>query len=88
MAQITVKTSVTAPSEITIPLVRADHAATSNVFRICFEIFLSLFSSLLGFILGMQNPTNFHWVALIACGFATASFLGLNMYFRSEAAKV
>ena len=32
---------VSCPSEITVPLVRADYLETSNIFRIFFEVFLS-----------------------------------------------
>ena len=41
MATINVKTTVSAPSEINIPLVRADYHAMSNVFRVFFEVFLA-----------------------------------------------
>jgi purine-cytosine permease-like protein len=84
MAKIDVKTIVTAPSEINIPLIRADHAGTSNVFRICFEISLSIFSTLLGYMLGLKDPQPIHW-AFIAVAFgATISFLLLGRHFSKE----
>ena len=43
MATINVKATVSAPSEINIPLVRADYHATSNVFRVFFEVSLACF---------------------------------------------
>lgn len=75
MAKINVNTNVTAPAEINIPLVRADYADTSNVFRIFFEIFMSFFFCLLGFILGQSNISLFHWITLIVCGLMATIFL-------------
>ena len=79
MAKIDIKAIISAPLEINIPLVRADHAATANIFRIFFEIFLSLFSAQLGYVLSLANPERFHWIALSICGVATASFLAISV---------
>lgn len=79
MAQINVKTSVTGPTEINIPLVRADHVSQSNVFRVCFEVGLSLSSTLLGFVLGLPTPTSFHWLTLAIVGVATGIFLIMSL---------
>jgi hypothetical protein len=42
MARINVRVTVTAPEEINIPSVRANYSSTANIFRVFFEIFLSL----------------------------------------------
>ena len=88
MARIDVKTTVTAPAEINIPLVRADYASTSNVFRAFFEIFLSLFSGLLGFVLSLQVREPIHWVSLIICGGAALAFLVFTVFYGRQSKKV
>jgi hypothetical protein len=88
MAQIEIKTNVTAPSEISIQLVRADYAATENVFRIFFEVFLSIFSTLLGFVLSLQNVAFVHWLFLGVCGVASSAFLLLTIFYSRESKKV
>lgn len=76
MARINVKATVTAPPEINIPLVRADQAHTANVFRVFFEIFLSLFSTLLGYALGLEEKaTTIHWLFVIVMGLSALAFL-------------
>lgn len=64
MPVLNVKANVTAPTEVNIPLVRADQLHTSNVFRIVFEVCLAVFASLVGVILSIDKPTNLHWVFL------------------------
>lgn len=84
MAKFDVKTNVSAPSEITIPLIRADHASTSNVFRIFFEIFLSIFSTLLGYILSVSDRQFIHWIFLAICGLAALAFLVLSIRYGKD----
>ncbi|MGQ4661631.1 hypothetical protein [Lysobacter sp. F6437] len=79
MAKLDIKTTVTAPTTINIPLVRADHAATSHTFRTCFEVALSIFSTLLGYVLGLQTTLQIHWVFLALMGAATLAFLILSV---------
>ena len=62
MATINVKAIVTAPSEINIPLIRADDLRTSNSYRVFFEIFLSGFWATFGVVLTIDKPTIAHWV--------------------------
>lgn len=83
MARIDVKTTVTAPDEINVPLIRADHAATANIFRIFFEFFLSLSSVLLGHILslGLKNLLMIHWAFLVVCFLAVVVFLILSFHY-------
>ncbi len=88
MATFNVKTSVTAPAEITIPLVRADQAETSNIFRIVFEVFLSLFSTMLGYVLALEKPSNFHWVILAGCLIFCVVFLCISMYFTRKSKNI
>lgn len=84
MARIDIRANVLAPSEINIPLVRADHHETSNVFRAFFEIFLSLFSGLLGYVLSLERVEPIHYVALAITGVGAASFMVVSMYFSSR----
>ena len=78
MATLNIKTNVSGPSEINIPLVRADYAHHSHVFRTCFEVSLSIFSTLLGYVLGLTETQRIHWVFLLLCGAATIAFLILS----------
>jgi hypothetical protein len=88
MARINVKATVTAPQEINIPLVRADHSATANIFRVFFEVFLSLFSTLLGYTLGLSTPTRIHWTFLAVTGLSAAAFAILSFTFSRKAHQV
>ena len=81
MATINVEATVSAPSKINIPLVRADHHATSNVFRLLFEVSLAGSSTTIGVILTMPQPTAVHWVLLGVLMLFTLAFLGLTLYF-------
>jgi len=81
MAQINTKLSLKAPQEIVVPLVRADHLAVSNVYRIFFEIFLSLTCGLVGVVLSIDKPTPLHWIALVAC--LVFSIVFVLLHYRS-----
>ncbi|WP_211456993.1 hypothetical protein [Comamonas brasiliensis] len=87
MAKIDVRTTVTAPAEINIPLIRADHAGTSSVFRVCFEVSLSIFSTLTGYTLGLNQAQPIHWLFIAVCFFAAIAFLVLSYKF-GKASKV
>lgn len=84
MASINVNANISAPSEITIPLVRADYHETSNVFRVFFEIFMSLFSGLLGYILSLTTPQPIHYVSLTITGLGAISFLATTFFFAQK----
>ena len=72
MATINVKATVSAPSEINIPLVRADYHAMSNIFRLFFEFFLAVFSGTLG--IAMTQPSQSgYWFMLITFGLSALS---------------
>lgn len=88
MAKIDVKATVTAPAEVTIPLVRADHHETSNIFRVCFEVFMSLFSGLLGYVLSLKNPEAIHFVSLTICGLAALVFLIITFIYGRKSKNV
>lgn len=79
MARLNVKATVTAPMEITIPLVRADHAHTANIFRVGFEISLSVFSTLLGYVLSMKSPELIHLIFLVFAAAVTVACLCLSV---------
>jgi hypothetical protein len=88
VARINVKTTVTAPEEINVPLVRADHSATSNIFRVFFEIGLSLFSTLLGYTLALPNPSKLNWLFLVIIGGFTIAFSVCSFRFAREARNI
>lgn len=73
--QLEVEAIITVPPKVTVALIRADHASTVNIFRICFEVFLSLFSSVLGFVIGLKEPSKFHWLCVVGLGVFTVAFL-------------
>ena len=81
MATIDVKATISAPSEINIPLVRADYHATSNVFRVFFEVFLAGFSATFGAILTMPQPPTIYWVVLGVFMVSGAASLGYSLYY-------
>lgn len=88
MTIINVKATVSAPSEINIPLVRADHHAMSNVFRIFFEVSLACFSGTLGAVLTMPQTPIFYWVVLIIFGCFGLTFLKFTSSFGKSSEKV
>jgi len=85
MARLDVRANVTAPSQVDVPLVRADYFDTSNIFRVCFEITLALFSSLMGSMLSGQNIFALHWICLGVLLFAMVAFLWLTVVYHRKA---
>ena len=85
MAKITVNATISAPTTIKIPLVRADHVSTSNIFRVFFEIFLSITSTTLGYVLSLSAPQAIHWVVLAIFSLATAAFLIITIVMANKA---
>ena len=81
MATINVKATFSAPSEVNIPLVRADLHATSNVFRVFFEAFLAFFSGILGAVLTMTEILAIYWIVLVVSGVCVLVFGGFAFYF-------
>ena len=88
MATINVEATISAPSKINIPLVRADHHATANVFRVIFEVSLSGFWATAGAVLTMPQPTAVHWVLLVVFVFFGLTFLGCTLYYGKSSKKV
>ena len=88
MAKISgIKTTVSAPAEINISLIRADYHETANVFRVFFEIFLSLFSATLGALLAMPQRPIIYFVVLVVCMLLGAVCLKFTYsYSRSSSA--
>ena len=62
-----IKTTVSGPSLINIPLIRADYHETANIFRVSFEIFLSLFSATSGALITMPKRPIIYFVVLAIC---------------------
>jgi hypothetical protein len=79
MANLNVNTTIKAPENIEIELVRLDALSTSNNYRTFFEIFLSASSALLGVILSIQTPTSLHWVFFAVMAISSAVFLYLSV---------
>lgn len=79
MANLKVNAKITAPESIDISLVRADVLHVSATFRVCFEIALSLTSTLAGYVLSLANPAPVHWTFLAASAAAAIAFLWLSL---------
>ena len=78
MAKISgITTIVSGPSEINISLVRADYQETANIFRMSFEIFLSLFSATAGALMTMPERPSIYFVVLAIW----ALFGGVSLWF-------
>ena len=98
-----IKTNIEGPDEIVVNLVREDHLTTSGVFRVGFEISLSLASAILGAILSMltASPTppaqtqqssklliSILWIFLFIAIFACLAFLYYShRYFKMAKSK-
>lgn len=88
MAKIDVRAIVTAPAEVTVPLIRADYAETANIFRVFFEIFLSIFASLLGYVLALSCRTAIDWIFLLVTGSAAIAFAVISFNYSRKAHKI
>ena len=86
MANLKVNAKITAPENIDIELVRADVMHVSSTFRVCFEVGLSLTSTLSDYVLSLQSALPIHWVFLVVSALATAAFLALSIRKQHEAA--
>ena len=76
LVKVPVNTTVSGPTEeINIPLVRADHYVTANVFRLAFEVFLTIASATGGVVGTMPDPTTFHLVTFVIFGLAALAFM-------------
>ncbi|MDX6528434.1 MAG: hypothetical protein QOH41_724 [Blastocatellia bacterium] len=84
MPTVDTQLSLSAPSEIRVSLVRADYLATSNIFRVVFEMFLTISSAIFGVALS-SAVTKIHWVFLAVTTFSTFLFLGLSIWFNRRA---
>ena len=84
MAKLSVNAKITAPTEINIPLIRADVASISDIFRMFFELFMSLFFCILGFILGQVEITIFEWTTLTFTAILTIIFLVISYKVRKK----
>jgi hypothetical protein len=88
MAKLDVKTTVTAPNEINVPLVRGDHHEVSGIFRVCFEVALSVFSTLLGYSLSLSQLDKIHWLGLAIAGASMVAFLRLTHTYGKKAREI
>jgi len=85
VARIETHLSVTAPAEISVSLVRADHMGVSSIFRTLFEVALALFSALVGCVISNPKPDSLHWISLGVTGASACVFLGLSIWFSKRA---
>lgn len=83
MARINTKLNLQAPEEINVPLVRADHLETSDNFRLFFEIFLAISSSLVGVVLSSEAVTKLHWSFLVVTAVSSLAFLYMSYKYRT-----
>lgn len=86
MAKLDVRTVVTAPDEINVELVRSDYLGISNIFRVFFEVFLSVAASLLGALIssGSDSPVLNCFLIFVASG--AVAFLVLTIWSYRRAA--
>lgn len=84
MARINTKLSLQAPEEINVPLVRADKLETSDTFRLFFEIFLAITSSLVGVVFSLDKVTSIHWAFLSVSGVSAVTFLLISLKHRKH----
>lgn len=84
MANLKVNAKITAPESIDIQLVRADVMHVSSTFRVCFEVGLSITSTLAGYVLSLQVALPIHWVFLTVTLLATGVFLFLSVRKQRE----
>lgn len=84
MANLKVNAKITAPESIDIQLVRADVMHVSSTFRVCFEVGLSITSTLAGYVLSLQVALPIHWVFLTVTLLATGVFLFLSVRKQHE----
>jgi hypothetical protein len=87
VAKLDVRATVTAPNEISVRLVREDHQQVRGIFRVCFEVSLSLFSTMVGFGLSLAKLDTLHWLILGVIGVSMVVFLVLASRFGREGAK-
>jgi hypothetical protein len=85
MPNLKVNAKISAPQNIEIPLVRADLLHVSSTFRVCFEVALSLTSTLLGYVLALSVVLPIHWVFLATTALAASAFLILSVRRQREA---
>ena len=85
MATLNVRATVSAPSEVNVPLVRGDYASTAGVFGFFFDVFLGLSGVLLGHILSLQAPLRIHWVFLGVSLIAMVAFWVLARVYSAKA---
>ena len=87
MADLYIETRVIAPDTITITLVRSDYIAISNIFRVCFEVFLALSSAAVGVVLSVPQISMMHWAFLGTVSVSALSFL-IIYFLHSRKAKI
>lgn len=81
MAKIDIKANVIAPAEINVALVRADRASVSNIFRLFFEVFLALGSTIVGVVITTPSPTRFMLIVLGVSVILTIAFAIISFVF-------
>lgn len=81
MAKIDIKANVIAPAEINVALVRADRASASNIFRLFFEVFLALSSTIVGAVITTPSPTHFMLIVLGVSIILTIAFAIISFVF-------
>jgi hypothetical protein len=87
MAQFEIETEVSGPGKIEVPLVRADTLEFSNIFRMCFEAFLSITSAVGGSAMSSENVSTIHAIFIAVSALATIAFLVLTWIYRGRAEK-
>ncbi|AZJ32736.1 hypothetical protein SAMN05444344_1529 [Tenacibaculum mesophilum] len=92
MASINVNTTVEAPEEITINLVREDYLETSNTYRLFFEICLAISCAIIGNMISFEKveeipPLNWFFLTVMIFG-CVAFFLMTSKNYKKAKSKV
>ncbi len=89
MARININTSVEAPEEITINLVREDYLETSNIFRLFFEICLALTCAIIGNLISYKMideipPLNWLFLIVMILGCVACLIMAIKNYKKAK----
>ena len=87
MARVNVPTNVEGPDQIDISLVREDYLGVANLFQFFFNIFLAIFSCLLGVILSADKEKIYtiHWCSFWGSLILAALFLAFSFCYGHKA---
>lgn len=89
MGNIKLNTKVVLPDDMSIPLIRGDHAEVRNIFRIFFEVSLAFTGTMFGVLLSLEKEkiTLIHWFFFITTFISTLVNLFLSFNYKKNKSK-